>query len=98
MIPQGGLAWCGPDAPADLLCGGIRAPFGYPSGILLATYRLNAGRFVPNTLRRREDLDPDPLAERLLHDLPNHAARDLDQPPAELPAEFQQQLRARGGV
>jgi hypothetical protein len=96
VIPQGGWAWCGLEAPEDLLCGGIRAQFGYQSGILLATYRLGAGRFVLNTLRIRENLGRDPVAERLLRNLLNYAARDLDGPLAELPADFAQQLKTIG--
>jgi hypothetical protein len=96
LIPQGGWAWCGLEAPADLLCGGIRAQFGYQSGILLAAYRLGAGRFILNTLRIRENLGADPVAERLLRNLLTYAARDLDQPLADLPADFAQQLKAIG--
>ena len=96
IIPQGGWAWSGMDTPEDLLCGGIRAQFGYQSGILLATYRLGAGRFLLNTLRIRENLGTDPVAERLLRNLLNFAARDLENPAANLPADFQQQLQAIG--
>jgi hypothetical protein len=96
VIPQGGWAWCGLDTPEDLLCGGIRAQFGYQSGVLLATYRLGAGRFVLNTLRIRENLGVDPVAERLLRNLLNYAARDLGRPLAGLPADFADQLKAIG--
>ena len=37
-----------------------------------------------------------PSAERLLRNLLNYAARDLDKPPTDLPADFQQQLKAIG--
>jgi hypothetical protein len=96
IIPQGGRAWFGLDVPEDLLCGEIRAQLGYQSGLLLATYRLGAGRFVLNTLRIRENLGTDPVAERLLRNLLNYAASDLDKPAAELPADFDQQLKTIG--
>ena len=96
IIPQGGRAWFGLDVPEDLLCGGIRAQLGYQAGLLLATYRLGAGRFVLNTLRIRENLGTDPVAERLLRNLLNDAARDLNQPVADLPTDFQQQLKSIG--
>jgi hypothetical protein len=37
-----------------------------------------------------------PAAERLLRNLLNYAARDLDQPLADLPADFDQQLKTIG--
>ena len=83
------------DSPEDLLCGGIRAQFGYQSGILLATYRLGAGRFVLNTLRIRENLGTDPVAERLVRNLLN-LPRVTSTAPADLPVDFQQQLQAIG--
>ena len=57
---------------------------------------MDAGRFIFNTLRIRDMLGVDPAAERLLRNLLNYAARDLDKPLAELPADFQQQLKAIG--
>jgi hypothetical protein len=96
IIPRGGRAWSGLDVPEDLLCGGIRAQLGYQSGLLLATYRLGAGRFVLNTLHIRENLGADPVAERLLRNLLNYAARDLNQPVADLPTDFQHQLQGIG--
>jgi hypothetical protein len=86
LIPQGGWAWCGLEAPAELLCGGIRAQFGYQSGLLLATYRLGAGRFTLNTLRIRENLGSDPVAERLLRNLLNHAGSELGKPLMDMPS------------
>ena len=96
IIPQGGWAWSGLDVPEDLLCGGIRAQFGYQSGILLATYRLGAGRFVLNTLRIRETLGIDPVAERLVRNLLNHAGSELEKPPVELPPDFDTLMEAIG--
>ena len=57
---------------------------------------LGAGRFVLNNLLIRENLGRVPAAERLLRNLLNYAARDLDPPPAELPADFERQLKAWG--
>ena len=37
-----------------------------------------------------------PAAERVLRNLLNYAARDLDKPLAELPSDFDQQLKAIG--
>ena len=41
-------------------------------------------------------LGVDPVAERLLRNMLNYAARDLDQPLADLPADFDQQLQSIG--
>ena len=70
--------------------------FGYQSILQTVAYDFGAGRFILNTLRIREILGVDPVAERLLRNLLNYAARDLDEPVAELPADFDQQLKTIG--
>jgi hypothetical protein len=54
----------------------------------VGVYNLGAGRCIVNTLRIREDLGSDPVAERLLRNMLNCAARDLDKPLADLPPDF----------
>ena len=49
-----------------------------------------------NTLRLRENLGTDPAADRLLRNLLNYAARGCDQPLADIPADFDQQLKTIG--
>jgi hypothetical protein len=66
------------------------------SGLQVALYGLNEGRFMLNTLSIMPNLDQHPAAERLLRNMLNYAARDLDKPLAELPADFDTQLRAMG--
>lgn len=94
LIPD--LVWAGQDPPAEAVAGGINASQAYSSGLLVAVYRLGAGQFVLNTLRIREELSRHPAAERLLRNLLRHAARDAGKPPADLPADFAQQLKAIG--
>jgi hypothetical protein len=96
IITQGGWGISGAQAPDDLMVAGIRAQFAYKSTLQTVGYNFGAGRFIFNTLRIRDMLGVDPVAERLLRNLLNHAGRGLDQPPAELPADFQQQLKAIG--
>jgi hypothetical protein len=84
------------DRPSEAVCGSLRTNSEYVSGLHLGVWDFSAGRFVVNTLRLRENLGADPAAERLLRNLLNYAARDLEQPLAELPADFQQQLKAIG--
>jgi hypothetical protein len=84
------------DRPAEAVCGAIRTSFEYCSGLNIGVWDFGAGRFIVNTLRIRENLGADPAAERLLRNLINYAARGLDKPLAELPADFQQQLKAIG--
>jgi hypothetical protein len=62
----------------------------------MASYPFGAGRFVFNTLRIREELGKDPVAELILRNLLNYAASDLDKAPVDLPADFQQQLKTIG--
>jgi hypothetical protein len=88
--------WAGQDLPAEVVAGSINTAIGYSSGLTVAVYRLGAGRFTLNTLRIRQHLGDDPVAERLLRNMLRHAARDANQPPADLPADFEAQLKAMG--
>ena len=88
--------WAGQDVPAEVVAGSINAALGYSSGLTVAVYKLGAGRFTLNTLHVREHLGDDPVAERLLRNMLRHAARDTDQPPAALPADFETQLKVLG--
>ncbi len=94
VIPD--IALVGQDPPAEAVCGGINASQGYSSGLMIAVYQLGAGRFIVNTLRIRENLGPNPVAERLLRNLLRYAARDAAKPLADLPARFDEQLKAMG--
>jgi hypothetical protein len=62
----------------------------------IAEYPFGAGRCLINTLRIRENLSTHPAAERLLRNMLRYAAQDVQQPLAELPADFEQQLQAIG--
>jgi hypothetical protein len=88
--------WSGQDAPAEVAAGSINTGCGYSSGLLVAVYELGAGRFTLNTLRIREKLGSDPVAERLLRNMLRYAARDVARPLADLPADFEGQLKALG--
>ena len=75
---------------------GIRAQFGYASNVQTAAYNFGNGRFIFNTLRIRDQLGKDPVAELLLRNLLNFAGKDLKKQAADLPADFVQQLQAIG--
>lgn len=94
IIPD--IAWIRLDPPAEAIAGGINAAQGYSSGLFLATYELGAGRFILNTLRIRQNLGQNPVAERLMQNLLRYAARDVKKPLAGLPADFAKHLRAIG--
>jgi hypothetical protein len=96
IITQGGWGISDAAIPDDLMVAGIRAQFGYKSTLQTVEYDFGPGRFIFNTLRIRDMLGVDPAAERLLRNMLNYAARDLDKPLTELPADFQQQLKAIG--
>ena len=86
----------GIDPAADPIAGGINASWGYQSGLTVAIYKFGAGEFILNTLLIRENLGKVPQAERLLRNMLRFAARDIAQPPADLPPDFDQQLKAAG--
>ncbi len=92
IIPD--LVWIGQDPPAEAVAGAIKASQDYSSGLMVAVYTLGAGRFVLNTLRIRDNLGTHPAAERLLRNMLRYAARDADKPAADLPADFDLQLKA----
>ncbi len=96
ILPQGGGGLSGMPVPDDLIVAVIRAEYGYASVIQTAAYHFAAGRFIFNSLKIRENLGTDPVAELLLRNLLNYAARDLDQPLTDLPADFDQQLNTIG--
>ncbi|UCH36643.1 MAG: glycoside hydrolase family 2 [Armatimonadota bacterium] len=96
IIPD--AVWSGQDAPAEAVAGAIKASQDYSSGLLVAVYELGAGRFVLNTLHIRENLGRHPAAERLLRNMLRYAARDAGKPPADLPPDFDAQLKAMGYV
>ena len=72
IIPD--AVFTGQDPPAQAIAGANNASFDYSSGLMLAEYRLGAGRFFLNTLLIREKLLNNPVAERLLRNLVRHAA------------------------
>jgi hypothetical protein len=86
--------WTGQNVPAEVVAGSINTACGYNSGLLVAVHNLGAGRFTLNTLRIRENLGADPVAERLVRNMLRHAARDVTKPLVDLPADFDQQLKA----
>jgi len=75
-------AWSGPIQPAEAVAGAIDTSLGYASGLTVAVYNLGTGQCILNTLRIRENLGTDPVAERLLRNMLRHAARDPAKPPA----------------
>jgi len=62
----------------------------------VAVYPLGAGRMVLNTLHIREHLGRQPVAERLLRNMLRYAGGHCTEPWAELPADFEAQLKALG--
>ena len=94
LIPD--VVFAGLEPAADPVAGGINASWGYQSGLLLAVYKFGAGQFILNSLLIRDNLGKVPQAERLLRNLLRFAARDAAKPPAALPADFNEQLKAVG--
>jgi hypothetical protein len=79
-----------------VVAGAIKASQDYSSGLLVSVYNLGAGRFILNALRILENLGRDPVAERLLRNMLRYAASDVERPLANLPSDFDAQLKAIG--
>ena len=94
IIPD--LVFSGQDAPDAAIAGAIKASQDYDSGLMLAIYRLGAGRFVVNTLRIRENLGIHPVADRLLRNLLRYAEHETARPPVEIPPDVDALLRSIG--
>jgi hypothetical protein len=94
IIPD--AVWSGQDPPAEAVAGAIKSSQDYSSGLLVSVYNLGAGCFILNTLRIRENLGRHPAADRLLVNLLRYAGREVNKPLADLPADFDEQLKAMG--
>ncbi|MFH1922825.1 MAG: glycoside hydrolase family 2 TIM barrel-domain containing protein, partial [Planctomycetota bacterium] len=93
IIPD--MAWTGLEAPAEVVAGAINTSIDYSAGLFVSVQSLGAGRFVLTTLQIRDNLGR-PAADRLLLNMLRHGARDVTQPPADLPPDFDAQLKAIG--
>ncbi len=89
------VAWTGQDTPAAVVAGATNTSIDYSAGLTVSVHTFGAGQFILNSLLIRENLGH-PVADRLLLNMLRHAARGLDQPLADLPADFPQQLKAIG--
>ncbi|MCU0963083.1 MAG: hypothetical protein MUF48_23575, partial [Pirellulaceae bacterium] len=78
------------------IAGGINASWGYQSGLMVSVHPLGGGELVLNTLRIREHLGRQPVADRLLVNLLRYAGRHATAPLVDLPPDFDAQLQAMG--
>ncbi len=67
IIPD--LVFSGQDPPDEAVAGANKVSQDYDSGLMVSVYKLGAGRIVLNTLRIRENLGTQPVAERLLRNM-----------------------------
>ena len=108
-LPAGGLmdymfyreiisdtAWVGQDVPGEIAAGATNTSQDYSAGLTVSVNTLGAGQFILNTLLIRENLGKNPAADRLLLNMLRHAARNATKPLADLPADFESQLKAFG--
>ncbi|MCA9449580.1 MAG: glycoside hydrolase family 2, partial [Candidatus Omnitrophica bacterium] len=94
VIPD--VAWSGQVVPDEVVAGANDASLAYSSGLMLSVYRLGEGRFILNTLRIRENIGRDPVAEKLFANLLSYAAGEMDQPLADPPQDFEATLKNLG--
>jgi hypothetical protein len=90
----------GQDTPSEVIATafatGYSTPGGYASGVLLGSYKFGAGQFIVNTFPMLDYIDKHPVADRLLLNLIQFAARSVQGSMAQLPGDFQAQLRSIG--
>jgi hypothetical protein len=67
--------WSGQSDAEEIVAGAIKTALGYDSGLLTAVYRHGKGRFVLNTIRIRDNLGVDPVAERILRNMIRHETK-----------------------
>ena len=89
-------AWADQDVPAEVVAGAFNTARGYSAGLLVSVNNLCAGKFILNTLWLRENLDKVPWADKLVLNMLNYAARDMDKPVEALPADFDKTLASFG--
>lgn len=92
----GPRGFAGQDTPAEVVAGANFSCPAYASGLLTSVNRLGTGQFILNTLNIRENLGRHPAADRLLLNMLRYATRDAKEPLADLPADFDQQLKTMG--
>jgi hypothetical protein len=82
--------------PQEVVAGATNASFCYESSVLVGAYRFDAGRFLINSLLIRGNLGKHPVADRLLRNMLRWASAHATEPPAPLPADFGEHLKAIG--
>ncbi|MDD4869019.1 MAG: glycoside hydrolase family 2 TIM barrel-domain containing protein [Kiritimatiellae bacterium] len=82
-------------ATAFVICHNSR-PDGYAAGTMLGVYRFGSGKIILNTFNILDNVDKHPAADRLLMNMINYAAQEIDKPLANLPTDFDKQLKAIG--
>jgi hypothetical protein len=94
IIPD--ALWMSQEPLGEAVAGAIKASQDYASGLMVSVHPFGAGRFILSTLLIRENLGHHPAAERLLRNLLRFAGRDQALPLADLPADFEAQLKSIG--
>jgi hypothetical protein len=87
----------GQDTPGEVIAAafaaGYTTPGGYASGVLLGSYKFGAGKFFVNSFAILDNVDAHPAADRLLLNLIQHAAADINGPAVPLPGDFDSLLK-----
>jgi len=90
------IAFVGQEGPAEIAAGATNTSQDYSAGLTVSVNTLGAGQFILNTLLIRDNLGKNPAADRLLLNMLRHAARNTTKPLADLPADFELQLKSFG--
>ncbi len=96
VIPD--AVWVGQDPPRQAVAGAIKASQDYSSGLMVSVYNMGSGQFILNTLLIRENLGKHPAAEIILLNMLRSGGRDIKKRPADLPLNFNEELKKIGYV
>ncbi len=91
----------GQDTPDDVAAAAFAVchsgrPDGYAAGLMLGAYTFGEGKIVLNTFNILGNVDQHPAADWLLMNLIAYARQNIDTPPAPLPNDFEDRLKALG--
>jgi hypothetical protein len=86
------------ETPDEAVAGTFRTshPGGYWCDLMLSVYKFGNGRFILNALRIRQSLGQDPTSERLLRNMLNYAAKDVEKPAVPLQGNAEEMFKTIG--
>ena len=94
IIPD--VAWTGQDAPAEVVAGATNTSKDYSAGLTVSVNSLGAGRFILNYTADSREPRAQPGGRPSVAEHASPCRPRPDKPLADLPADFEPQLKAMG--